>query len=249
MQLDITNEDIELYVRFLQEDSLDNKFDEHYEIYRFSEIVNAYNQPENDYEYYPWYKFFDNEMGTTYLMDLPDLRGHKERVYECLARQEKLDNDKERREEWERNQDKRPYLSYYGGDFMDKFIKEMEIPNFYRYYEEQKKWRQKRERNELAEMIIRDLDKDPRRNIAMEAGEDWRNAVKRTFERYRREHVIAFMPTAYEQYLENSGKQWNYPGEEEDMELLEDIEDFRKSTYDRIIRGRMLNGEPADLNF
>ena len=244
----ITSDEVELYVRFLQEYTLDEKFDLD-DMPDYTDVKRAYKKVDDEYGYDPWYHFFDEEMGTAYLMDLPDLRGEKEDVYDDLARKEEQDKEKERREEWERTRDKRPYLKYYEGDFKEKFIKEFESPTFYRLYKEVRRKTEIWDMNDEVETKIWDLDKDPRRNIAMEAAEDWRTAIKRTFERYRRERVIALMPTTYQQYLDNLGKKWKYPTDEHENKMFTELGKYRKLYYDRIIRGRELKGEPADLNF
>lgn len=247
----VSQEEIDFFFRYLRETSFEGPFDNRILFQEHDEILKSYRMLDDGWAYIPWYRFCDEELGTYSYLELPDVMGEKEEFYMQLHRDDY--QKKNRKEIDERNAaylEQLPYLSYYEDNFVENFIKENESPAYYRLYVEHKRFIQKSDRLDTPQYHLGLLQEIPGNFMPVEPADDWTIAVSATYERYRRECLMEEMPRAYKLYLKHLGEDWNYPGK---ITYISDAEGrlagLGKLFRDMIINGRVLNNEPADLNY
>jgi hypothetical protein len=85
--------------------------------------------------------------------------------------------------------------------------------------------------------------------IPIEAWHNWKEALQRAANKYRATKIAEALPLAYDTYLMrlNSG----IPFERNDRHPTDDAseERWKQKIIADIIKGRVLNGEPPDLDF
>jgi hypothetical protein len=246
----INEQDIELYTRYLRETSYDVRFDELKEYQDYDVFKDMQTETGNPFEYNPWYVYNNNKEGTGAYFNLPDIRGAKEEAYIKIYH-----NDLELK----RSEGTLPPLPPSNfipmfpveySKFKLDFAKRHETPAFYRMFVRDELEAQLYELNEHPELCISLLEEIPIDYLAIEPADDWRAAVTRTYERYRREKVIDLLPDAFTLYLKNLGHDWHYPGRSTLHKIvLDPKKGLSKHFVKVILQGRVLNGEPADLNF
>ncbi|MEI8203567.1 MAG: hypothetical protein WCH34_11175 [Bacteroidota bacterium] len=77
----IEQHELDFYIRYLRESSLEEEFDKRGEYQSYEHIKNAFLKKEEEYCYSPWYRFYDKEFGTHSLFELPNIREEKEDFY------------------------------------------------------------------------------------------------------------------------------------------------------------------------
>jgi hypothetical protein len=243
--------EIDFFLLYLSETSCLEPFDDRSVFQEYDEILNSYRKLDDGWSYSSWYRFCDEVEGTNNYMELPDLMGEKEEFYLSLYRKDYQSKNKAEIEvQNQKYANQLPYLSTVGDDFLENYIKENETPAFYRLYLEDKRFRDKSERLEKPENFISILEEIPGKLIPVVPADDWAISVSATYEQYRRERIIETMPHAYQIYLNHIGEDWEYPGKENYFRNTEDrFEGLGKMIRNMIISGRILNGEPADLNY
>ncbi len=210
-------------------------------------------QDENDdYDYMPeWYDFYDGRMGTGYLYKLPDIRGDKEDFYRSLV-------GKKNREEREKNPPP-PQPAYvpppprlFGNNdqinefvslYEDDYIKELQKGSSKQYKQIEEKHTY--EMDEIEEAI--DLLSEAEYPVYMPGGLEWKEAIIKCGQQYINTIVASELDAVYEEYLmlHELGIRKNFTELEEEYRkdgLCKMIEDY-------MLEGRVLNGEPRDLNF
>jgi len=244
----LTMEDIELYQAYLNSSydlwDENNYFGFSYQDY--DEIKEAYEDAKDaTFDFPDWYEFHNSRKGTGALMLLPDVRGEKERFYLELYHSTEREKNKEAREANEKNRDRREWLRYYEREFTDWFVttfESKEVQLAYRSYE----WHQ--ESNDRSEGIRWEMNLllSAKEKVPIEANEDWLEGIRNTAKRYERMKIAEALPLAWEQYKMNVDMGIGFPISEGDIEHGNYITGIYRNN---IIQGRILNGEPGDLNF
>ena len=80
------------------------------------------------------------------------------------------------------------------------------------------------------------------RIMPMQGWFDWREAVQKSADRYRRDKIIEALPSAYQQYRVRVEANLGF-------EKTDNRATFNKWYKDAILRGRELNGEKRDFDF
>ncbi len=183
--------------------------------------------------------------GNDSLMLLPDIRGEKEKFYMALY------NENYRREMKLKQEaapplpppDDRPTLRYYDDEFMDEFVKKFETKEMYRLY---KAYAWSNRNSDLEETIREDIDLllSADEDIPVETNGNWIEALQLAAQKYRLKKIIEALPMAHESYMINI--QSNIQFYSEERKTRKAIADDLKES---IKQGRVLNGEPGDLNF
>jgi hypothetical protein len=233
----ISQDDINLYTQFIltDEDALD--ISGKYDCQDYDKILEAYLQDE---EYGAWYEFHNNQTGNTSLLLLPNLRGEKEEFYYKLAREELSQLDSPLKSVF----DGKPYLWFSDNEQLAEFVAKFEDKETKRWYAAYAE-RNKKDDSWEAEQLERDVEyllsiEEP---IPVEAHHDIKEAVSKAVNLYRRKKLAEALPVAYEQYLMNLELGISYT-----VEKNQYIE-IRPNILKRLLRGRVLNGEPEDLDF
>lgn len=245
----VTAGDIELYISFLETKQHETKTyaDYHYE---YEEVRKAAKTEEDLYGDYPeWYTFYDNINRTQELLLLPDIRKEKEEFYIDLARKEYWKKNENKNsaaaEERERKKDKREKLKYYEEEVIEQFVKTFEpesVRTAYDNYEWALRNYHKMEHLEPYLDLLYEADEE----VPLEENTNWLEAIKITAEKYKRRKITEALPIAFEQYKMNVEMGIGFPG----PKRISKTDEFLITHYSKeIIKGRLLNGEPEDLNF
>lgn len=244
----ISEEDIKFYKEYLKAPEAD--FDKYLKYFQWQDYIGlkkAYNNVNKEYDYPTWYAYYNRHKGTHTLFNLPDKRGEKERFYENIQRK------------WEKEQEiakgtykeynpkvRKPWLDY-SMKFIREFINKFEDQKLLEYCIAFEKFWDLEDDDQLNNSIKILGNADEK--LPIYSGLPWRDAIIDAADNYTKQKVIELLPLAYEEYLEKyerGGWQQNKIKNDEGFKECVDIAGHWKARY---LKGRELNGEPADLNF
>jgi hypothetical protein len=243
----VSDDDIDLYIQFLNEGALDRDPDDTEDWQNYDFIKGSYEDGVYDELDFPgWYKFYNEQRETESLLLLPDIRGEKEDIYITLHHNKENEKNKQKNKQPENDLDNRPMLRYNDIRTRDLFIKTFEDRETQYYYKEHRHWKfDKYENDEIEEMISVLLSE--RETVPIEGHDDFKEGIRCAYYRYRNGKIAEFLPFAYEEYKLN--RSMGLGASEDNRKAMENYKGLRKRYYDSIIQGRILNGEPGDLNF
>ncbi len=224
----ITDEELEAYTDFVLSGQLEDEDMMSWESLRF--LLNT--DKEDGPEYPEWYAFYDARFDTPSLFDLPDIRGEKEAFYRRLS----YEKEQEKRNEMDK-------AAPPNDDAIEAFIRRFEDKKLLRYFQAVVRYNMRHEDEEVESAIeMLECSEEP---VPMEASGSWRDGLIKAADNYHRKKLSEGVRTAYREYLIRleSGVYI------EDNEKDDFMNAIRKGVKEEIIRGRILNGEPPDLNF
>ncbi len=240
----ISKEDIDLYMQYLQQNNVDLSELSFYRSWQnYEEMKEAYNDDGDALWNFPeWYDFCNGRRGTGTLMLLPDIRGEKEEFYRNIYRKSIKEEMAAKQAAFDAARDKRPSLNYYEDNFMEWFVTTFdskEVQEFYRSYT----WANRnRDRKEQIETTI-NLLLSAEEHVPIDAHYNWMEALEIAANKYRVKKIAEALPSAYERYLINIAAGIRF------ADAGNSRREYRDPMIDTIIKGRILNGEPGDLNF
>jgi hypothetical protein len=245
----VSPEDIALYQQYLRSGRFEDEqpFMSHWQDY--DELKEAYEETEDVERGYPeWYDFHNSMRGTGFYMTLPNIRGEKEQEYIDLAFQEAAEK-RESEPFVQQQRDERPDLSYYPEYHKASFVERFEDPLSQKYYRAYASKMTEREGEAWEEFpyeldLIADHLNMADERIPVKASPDYRQALLKARDTYRCNKLAEAMTAAYDRYQLHllAGVKFN---ESTNADRLTFTQGWRKT----ILRGRELNGEPADFNF
>jgi len=247
----VSEEDVDMYIQYLEMGEFEDEqwFLDGWQDYE--EIKEAYNNEDAMRNVPEWYEFHNSRTGLQVYFLLPDIRGGKEKFYMGLWAAEQRRKQKnpipEIKEndlnEKENTSDRRPFLNYHEKGWMTWFVNTFEDKSTQELFQ---KFGGERNFDDYDEYLQNDMQLLTRadENIPIDGWFDWKEAVHKTADKYRRKKIIQAIPAAFEQYRINI--ELNIAFEEKEVN---DIFDWQKWYSDAILRGRELNGEPRDFNF
>ncbi|WP_310558265.1 hypothetical protein [Flavobacterium sp.] len=246
----ITPEDVALYSDFLMRTDSDLRY--YYEEQNWQDYTNFKKEyyKINDGIMMPdWYEFHNLRTGNFSLMLLEDIRGDKEKFYNSMYynSQEQLDARAKITEERENDPDydSRPYLGCYDDDGTLYFVKTFEnkaIQSKYKNYQEYSPDAPENQKNERYINILKEL-LDEEEPIAIAANSDFREALEKTLDGFKREKIVEYLPQAVEHYMFN--KKMGFLMSSKDNYYL----GLRTYIVERLKKAREMNGEAPDLYF
>lgn len=193
-----------------------------------------------------WYDFYDSRMGTRMNLLLPNLKGEAENFYLDISRKSvEVANPPENSPE------PLPYLSGYGEslyNFSKHFETDKYFSTLFKYYNYS--WRKENQRpnsEELNTTVEFLLNAD--RPIYLKSHLTWDKALLAAAKEYRNTKIAEALDFAYEEYLmmKELGLYKDKSPEEIKKEYNKDgiVQLFRE----KILEGRVQNGEPKDFNY
>lgn len=240
----INEEDIQLYIDYLQQktDFEDLRWEHDWQ--SFNEIREAYLDPNSSGEVPEWYEYHMSHTGTGVYCNLPDIREEKESRYMTAWRDSiKAERDIQM-QQYEATRDKRPFLNPYDHETCKEFIQKYDSKETLEYYKAYKHWNRHREANESLDEILSMMMSESGR-IPIEAHNDWREAVRLAYGKYKAERIIEYLPMAWEEYMMNKSLGIAFP-----LEAQREFEvEFRNGLIDKIIKGRVYLGEEPNMDF
>jgi len=245
----IAQEEFDLYIEYFQGDEseidpAETDYDFEWQDYlRFAEEFNS-NKDEDEMALPLWCRFYDNRMGTDYLMGLADLRGEKESKYLKLYYEHMNKTMPEERSDAVSLKRGEDYLSAYNPVLVEKFVRAFEDKQIVKYYLSYEKSHKPMEfADELAEMAFKEL-REVSDIVAIKSNGDWREALIDAWEEYRSKQILKLLPLVYEDYLQKQSFGISYEIED-NTEIEEQLQEWKTA----IIKGREMSGEKPDFNF
>lgn len=250
----ITKDDVELYQQYLLQNNVDLDDSMMFSFINwqsYAELKEAYESGNASHNFPEWYDFYNGRKGTGVYMTLPDLKGEKENFYRKLV----VDLDPERKKASAQireslanplkprsDKEGRPIISFHREEFTNWFVETFEdklTRQYYRAYSWNNRNRDDEEELEAAMAFLYSAEE----YVPIEGHYDWKEAVKKAAQTFRRKKISEALPEAFDQYLLNKSMNIAFPSKE--SPLLQACETIKKE----IIKGRILNGEPGDLNY
>ena len=251
----ITQSDIDIYMQYLQSSNFENQqgWLDRWQDYK---SIKAAEQTGNANRNFPdWYDFHNGRTGLGVYLLLPDVRGDKEEFYLNLWRIETMKKGKQLQKQWEQEKkqqlenpdmpiapeaDRRPFLNYSKKGWLTWFVNTYEDKQT---QEIVRRYGGERAFDDYDEYIEDDLDMLGKADkpVAVQGWFDWKEAIHKAADNYRKEKIMEALPSAFEQY--RMKVDMGIPFEEKKPLLPDDW-------YNQaILRGRELNGDPFDFNF
>lgn len=251
----ISEDEVELYKEYILSDDFERVyFESDIEWQNYTDLKKSFHGEDNfdefgDSHYPEWYQYYDNRFGTSYLMNLPDIRGDKEMFYSDIYYKNKkaqIDNEKKRKIKegtyTENEFDNRAYAGAYG-EVLEEFVLNYENDKIQRLYRA----------DQAMPMEIEDDDElyrslttlmEAKEKIEIAGGEDWRSAIIYTARQYENSKIYDCFDSVYNEYLQRSQMGISY-------ESIEDksIDRMYEHSKNIILQGRRINGESEDFNF
>lgn len=233
--VEILPEDIELYQEFLKDGQLDRSC-RHYEWQNYR----SFKEEEDEDDLPEWYIFHNLRTGNSNLRLMPDIRGEKEEFYRNLY----FEDQRAKETKPSVPYDERPMLSFdydseyaeFAAQFDDEETKR-NMDNWVAYN------RHSGYDSDVSEVVMRMEEIDD--FIPIESHYDYREAIRRAYNNYCYGKIVEHLPMAYEQYLFTKNMNLGFSTDRDDTFYY----DLRKTYFDQITAGRILNGEPGDLDF
>src|ERR1017187_9396243 len=251
----IAEDEVELYLKYLGSSNFDNNIEYRwYDFQDYDEIKEAYNDDDASINYPEYYSFHDSMRGTSIYLSLPDSRGERELFYRQLAEGNYVETHPVEVKEKEEAQklhvaslDNRPLLhttremiAYFVRTFEDKETQD-NMNLVYSTYNETSASNEDYYDDKLFE--------ETEEMIPIEAWHNWKEALQRAANKYRAAKIAEALPLAYDTYLLRLNS--SIPFERNDRHPTDDAseERWKQKIIADIIKGRVLNGEPPDLDF
>ena len=242
----ITQDEYELYLDYILSDDFEMHNDHYYEWQRYEDYKAEYIHTNSGSTMPEWYQFYDSRRGTGVLLTLPDARGDKENFYLNLYfenyRKQNANNIPDNS-----TIDKRPSLRYYEPEVLEDFIDKFEPITIKDAYSAMRTTMEDSlDMDEKLSKAIATLKQAGNIEIAYAA--NWYDSILKTAFNYEKECFHKAFTIAYKNYLSriNMGISFDSGVRQNDSEHIISLVNTYKQN---IIKGRILNNEPVDLNF
>jgi hypothetical protein len=244
----VTEEEVDLYIGYLLSNNCDIDDWGFTRWQDYDQIKEAYNNDDADVDFPEWYDFYNGRMGTGVYMLYPDTRGESETYYVRLYHQhqyKKLVKEKAKRKQLAENQQQLPpllladkeQLRWFVTTFEDKETLELaEFANAFRSLDDYN-W----EWNNDKQLLY-----DASENVPVLPHYDWREALHRSANLYRRMKISEALPLAHQSYLLRIHSGIPFEHERSHRDFEEWKSHMRNKLKDQIKQGKLLNGELPD---
>lgn len=245
----ITKNEVEMMKDYLMRDHNADQFDHNSQIsWQDYDTFMAKNKIGLSEEMPVWYEFCDIRMGTGNLLILPNHKGEKEEFYLNLNREE---IQKHNPPKIYPKIDAKPVICGYGKDLIN-FSRHFESDNYfielfkyYDFYEENEN--KDPNYDDISEAIDHLFSAD--RPVYFSSHLNWDKAIIDAVNKYSNTRIVELIDFVYEEYMLmkelgiSKCKTHEKIKEAYEKDLIVRI--FRES----ILKGRILNNEPADFNY
>ncbi len=248
----VSNAELELFISFLKSGQANQVFG--YDNWQDYDVFIA----EADDCYLPgidgplesripsWYKFFDDHMGTGYLLTLPDSRGEKEQRYRVEARKQQLKEIKN--SDSKKSTDSRPFLSIFDTNIVESFVKQFEDKRTLKYCKAVEEFQSQMDDNIELDDALETL-RLASTKVNIRANVDWKEAIIDAARQYELSQVADALYAVHQEYnfrLENGINFSQSVMDKKREEYTYTLSDLAKN---QILLGRKLLGEDENMNF
>ncbi len=244
----VSEEEFNMLVEFINSGAYD--YDNDYEYCDWQSYQKSFGDDDWKKELPDWYDFFDDKMGTGYLLDLPDIRGEKELKYTRLASKQRMEDYKKEHPEYNPSakSDPRPMMGY-SDDFIVDFIKRFDDPVLLKYHALMDRSDYDDSGYPELSNALEDL-KNAEIPIPVAEGGSWQEVIITSMAEHEVRQLNKALPIVFDEYLfrldNNISFGYSDAELEEQTRTRKMIDDHHRKS---VLQGRKLNGEPEDLNF
>ena len=247
----VTIEELELYISFLKTTEFEADEDFFVSWQNHKQMKKAFNDEDDRYYNYPeWYDFYDIRTGSNILFTLPDTRGEKEMFYINLSWSEERRKCEEAQKATmgadEKNTDNREWLEYHSEAIIRWFVKTFETEAVKTSYENYN-WALRNSSKREHLQIYLDLLYEAEEDVPVKSNKNWMDGIRIAADKYKKAKIIEALYIAWEQYKVNIEAGIGFPIS--DHSIKNDDPHLMNYFREHIIEGRILNGEPGDLDF
>ena len=193
-----------------------------------------------------WYRFYDQHMSTSTLLNLPDVRGTKENRYRSISLQRQLDKMKKSKEA--KQVDSRPYLSIYDVETVETFVKQFEDHKLLKYCKAVESFQEQldehMELNEALETL-----RQSNCNISIRSNKDWKSAIIEAAQRFEFSQIACLMSAVHQEYVIRIENSINFQQSLIDKKREEYAYQICENAKRQILEGRGILGEPENFRF
>lgn len=242
----ITTKELEMMKEYLlsfyEDDGIENFYTQ-WQDYDYITQKDEYGDLDNLPD---WYDFYDSRMGTRMLLLLPNLKGAKEDFYLGIS-----SKPVEEANPSENSPEPLPYLNSYGESIFD-FSKHFEkdkyfsaLFKYYKYFEEKERKYPNADELKEAVQFLQTAD----RPVYLKSHLPWDQAILSAMKEYRNTRIVEALDFAYDEYLmmKELGLYKDKSPEEIKKEYNNDF--IVQLFHEKILEGRVQNGEPGDFNY
>lgn len=244
----VSLQEVELYCQFLNSPDADD-LEVDYELSEWQEYDEIMEEYDGDFPNLPpWYEFYDEKVGTGYLMQLPDVKGEMEEHYRDAFRRHNNPNQP----------------AYFRDPELDK-------PSLFDY-EAKLDFAKRFEPDETLQAVISHvkflysfdddfgLDSDFEylkgisEPISLVPHADWKESLRLTVVRYRNRKIAAALPRIWRHYHKDIGDDHDayvmrqLAKADPDLSKLDSF-NLRNDLMESVLAGRELLGEPRDFDY
>ena len=235
----ISEEEVAMYKSFLETTEVDDYFDS-YNYYDWQDYETYKEEASGDAEaiaYPDWYEYYDMRMGTGALLLLPDIRYEKEQFYLNLYHEDMRATHPQTVQSEVKTKE---FIKYYDYEnVVRKFAEKFEDARTLKYMDAYRNETSKSDNIDF-ELFVHKLC-EINEVLPIESHYDWKIALSRAYNKYVRGKIINQLDNVFRDYQSkiNMGIGFAEDDKANDFSYRKDI----------IIKARVLNGEPPDLNF
>jgi len=200
-----------------------------------------------DDEHMPsWYRFYDEHMGTSNLLELPDIRGEKENRYRSISRQKQLKNLRD--QGVTKIVDNRPYISIFDTDLVNNFVKKFEDKTTIKYSRAVEEFHLQMDGHmELDEALETLLTSGV--TVSIKANQDWKEGIIDAARQFEMDQIASTIPSVHQEYAFRMENGINFPKSLADKKKEEYAFQLCESARQQILDGRRSLGESEDMHF
>ena len=196
----------------------------------------------------PWYQFVNERKGDGHYLLLPDVRQEKEWKYSRIGHEEQRKKAVEQLKLFP--PDTRPTLFVFGIEKTEAFINEVEEDpeEVLKAYRVHQQFYDNPQIDsmEFVKEAFDELDDCYESFPIVEGISDWKEAIIATAKQWKNTKITRNLPFFYQDYLFRNATGINNVADEDSLEAYRRMGDGYKES---ILLGRELSGEPRDLNF
>lgn len=242
----ITTEEVDFYTQYLlHPDAQPGYHEAKANLFHWQDYNGLQDARGRNYAIPEWYEYHNQFTGAGSLLSLPDIRGMKERKYQLLAIQSRIDASNAAAVAEDSTGDTKPWMFISAEDEALEQVLDYDgllVRRARKLYN----WQLSRVENEEPAMdMLRDL-MEAEEPVPVEAHDNCYTALKKAHRRYQCRMIAAALPQAYEQYIINIQMGIGFSICDLTMSKLQSSRDMWLT---ELLTGRRVAGEPENLDF
>ena len=249
----VQSEDVELLKRFLRDQGYELGVEEHNTLFfqYYEDFKSEDEEDEDGFDKPLFYDYWDAFRGTTYLSNLPNVRGEREDFYHSLFIDKVILKG---RYETQTDKPAAPLPLYFNPDDFDNiesFIDLFEDKEFKRIFAKHKDHEQMLLETEDFSLldVANNSEEMPKDYPIVTIYPSWRKNIAATLSKYEHDEAADSLDAIYEMYCMRREMDLDIDLSEDKIRKIEHQRIYSEDVRRHILDGRELAGEPKDWSF